>query len=471
MSKWDYLIQVMLVGAARLTRARAARHARAAASAASSTSAASTRWSPARTRAPTSPPSTAWSGLTRTIALETAGTDITINTICPSYVKTPLVDKQIADQARTRGIPESEVDQGDHAEADAEGRVHRHRRAGRHHRRSSVAGGAQHHRPGDRRRRRLDVAMSGAPSPKLPIVGETSNARAERDLCIGVIPNRYSCVGFFSIHDVLYHLHDYHRALFAPPCSWREATARMFSSPGQLAGAPARRRARRRRVRALLPARQARTRNRSSGSRRSTSRGARVAVLEETALARPFCRLQRFTRLSDDAERRSPRLQRRSAGAGGGAAVRSPLHAAARDGRDAAHATTTSTSPTGSTRAWCPPTRAPSRSTTTSATSARSCGTSAPERLHVLAVCQPAVPVLAAAALSAAAGEPRAAQPDPDGRADRHAPQPDPGQPLRHQPAAALVRDQPAPRGAARLSGARPRASIPASCSTPASSR
>ena len=48
-------------------------------------------------------------GLTKTIALETAGTDITINTICPSYVKTPLVDKQIGDQARTRGIPESAV--------------------------------------------------------------------------------------------------------------------------------------------------------------------------------------------------------------------------------------------------------------------------------------------------------------------------------------------------------------------------
>jgi 3-hydroxybutyrate dehydrogenase len=48
-------------------------------------------------------------GFTRTIALETAAADITINTICPSYVKTPLVDKQIADQARTRGIPESDV--------------------------------------------------------------------------------------------------------------------------------------------------------------------------------------------------------------------------------------------------------------------------------------------------------------------------------------------------------------------------
>jgi 3-hydroxybutyrate dehydrogenase len=48
-------------------------------------------------------------GLSKVIALETADTDITINTICPTYVKTPLVDKQIADQARTRGIPEADV--------------------------------------------------------------------------------------------------------------------------------------------------------------------------------------------------------------------------------------------------------------------------------------------------------------------------------------------------------------------------
>jgi 3-hydroxybutyrate dehydrogenase len=48
-------------------------------------------------------------GFSRTIALETADVDITINTICPSYVKTQLVDNQIAEQARTRGMPESEV--------------------------------------------------------------------------------------------------------------------------------------------------------------------------------------------------------------------------------------------------------------------------------------------------------------------------------------------------------------------------
>lgn len=48
-------------------------------------------------------------GFSKVIALETADTDITINTICPAYVKTPLVEKQIADQAKTHGISEEEV--------------------------------------------------------------------------------------------------------------------------------------------------------------------------------------------------------------------------------------------------------------------------------------------------------------------------------------------------------------------------
>ena len=48
-------------------------------------------------------------GFSKTIALETADADITINTICPSYVQTPLVEKQIASQAKERGISESEV--------------------------------------------------------------------------------------------------------------------------------------------------------------------------------------------------------------------------------------------------------------------------------------------------------------------------------------------------------------------------
>jgi 3-hydroxybutyrate dehydrogenase len=48
-------------------------------------------------------------GFSKTVALETAGADITINTICPAYIRTPLVDRQIADQARTRRIDEDEV--------------------------------------------------------------------------------------------------------------------------------------------------------------------------------------------------------------------------------------------------------------------------------------------------------------------------------------------------------------------------
>jgi 3-hydroxybutyrate dehydrogenase len=48
-------------------------------------------------------------GLTRTAALEGGPYGITVNLIAPAYVRTPLVEKQIADQARTRGIPPSEV--------------------------------------------------------------------------------------------------------------------------------------------------------------------------------------------------------------------------------------------------------------------------------------------------------------------------------------------------------------------------
>jgi len=48
-------------------------------------------------------------GFAKTVALETGDTDITINTICPSYVKTPLVEKQIANQAKENGISEDEV--------------------------------------------------------------------------------------------------------------------------------------------------------------------------------------------------------------------------------------------------------------------------------------------------------------------------------------------------------------------------
>jgi 3-hydroxybutyrate dehydrogenase len=48
-------------------------------------------------------------GFSKVIALETANQNITINTVCPSYVKTPLVEMQIANQAKENGITEEEV--------------------------------------------------------------------------------------------------------------------------------------------------------------------------------------------------------------------------------------------------------------------------------------------------------------------------------------------------------------------------
>jgi 3-hydroxybutyrate dehydrogenase len=48
-------------------------------------------------------------GLTRAVALEAGPHGVTCNLVCPAYVRTPLVDAQIADQARAAGIPEEEV--------------------------------------------------------------------------------------------------------------------------------------------------------------------------------------------------------------------------------------------------------------------------------------------------------------------------------------------------------------------------
>lgn len=48
-------------------------------------------------------------GLTRTTALEGGEHGITVNAVCPAYVRTPLAEDQIADQARTRGISPDDV--------------------------------------------------------------------------------------------------------------------------------------------------------------------------------------------------------------------------------------------------------------------------------------------------------------------------------------------------------------------------
>jgi 3-hydroxybutyrate dehydrogenase len=48
-------------------------------------------------------------GLTKTVALEVAEQGITMNAICPGYVWTPLVEKQIPDTAKARGLTEAQV--------------------------------------------------------------------------------------------------------------------------------------------------------------------------------------------------------------------------------------------------------------------------------------------------------------------------------------------------------------------------
>ena len=48
-------------------------------------------------------------GFTKTIALEVAEKGITVNAICPGYVLTPLVEKQIPDTAKARGMTEEQV--------------------------------------------------------------------------------------------------------------------------------------------------------------------------------------------------------------------------------------------------------------------------------------------------------------------------------------------------------------------------
>jgi 3-hydroxybutyrate dehydrogenase len=48
-------------------------------------------------------------GLTKTVALEVAEAGITMNAICPGYVWTPLVEGQVADTAKARGMTEEQV--------------------------------------------------------------------------------------------------------------------------------------------------------------------------------------------------------------------------------------------------------------------------------------------------------------------------------------------------------------------------
>jgi 3-hydroxybutyrate dehydrogenase len=106
--KWDLLVQVMLTGVARLTRAvlpgMRERGFGRIVNIGSIHSLVASAYKSAYVAA-----KHGLIGFSKVLALETADTDITINTICPTYVKTPLVEKQIADQARVHGLSEDEV--------------------------------------------------------------------------------------------------------------------------------------------------------------------------------------------------------------------------------------------------------------------------------------------------------------------------------------------------------------------------
>ena len=106
--KWELLIQVMLIGVARLSRALLpAMREQAFGRIINIGSIHSLVASPYKSAYVAAKHGLI--GFSKVIALETADTDITINTVCPTYVKTPLVEKQIADQARNHGISEDEV--------------------------------------------------------------------------------------------------------------------------------------------------------------------------------------------------------------------------------------------------------------------------------------------------------------------------------------------------------------------------
>jgi len=107
-ARWQLLINVMLVGAANMMRAalpgmRARGHGRIV-NIGSIHSLVASPYKSAYIAA-----KHGLIGLSKTVALETGAVDITVNTICPAYVRTLLVDLQIARQAAEHKLPEERV--------------------------------------------------------------------------------------------------------------------------------------------------------------------------------------------------------------------------------------------------------------------------------------------------------------------------------------------------------------------------
>jgi 3-hydroxybutyrate dehydrogenase len=106
--KWEYIVRVMLVGAFYLTRyAIPHMYAKGWGRVINVSSVHGLVASPYKSAYVAA--KHGLNGLTKAIALEAAEKGVTVNAICPSYVRTPLVEKQIADQARLHGISEDAV--------------------------------------------------------------------------------------------------------------------------------------------------------------------------------------------------------------------------------------------------------------------------------------------------------------------------------------------------------------------------
>ena len=181
---------------------------------------------------------------------------------------------------------------------------------------------------------------------------------------------------------MLYQLHEYNRALLGPVAELARAGAYMFSAPeswfAHLPGAN--------RVAAgyELLYRLGKEYEKPAWGIEEVAlarAGAKAQVVEHMVLAKPFCRLMHFERRSDDASvtaelKREPVVLVVAPLSGHHATLLRDTVRTLLSAHDV-YATTRSTSPTGSTRAWCRWPKARSRWTPTWVTCASSCATSA----------------------------------------------------------------------------------------------
>jgi poly(3-hydroxybutyrate) depolymerase len=203
---------------------------------------------------------------------------------------------------------------------------------------------------------------------------------------------------------VLYEIHEFNRTLFGPATLLAHAGARMFSDPGswlsQLPGAP--------RIAAgyeLLYRLGKDYEKPAFGIRSVEAHGAKVPVIEKTVIDKPFCRLLRFKRHSDQSEvlaelKRDPVVLVVAPLSGHHSTLlRETVRALLADHKvyitDWVDAR------------MVPNERGPFTLEDYVNYLREFIGHIGTRRLHVMAVCQPTVPVLAAASLMAAAGEPQ----------------------------------------------------------------